>query len=88
MEEWIGEIRFSVAVEAKIRSKHNLTPEVIRDAIAYGAHDHAEWARHPRYGRRLIVWGSDPQGTLVVYLRPIDRRDGLWECLTAMRTTK
>jgi hypothetical protein len=86
MREWIGEIRFSAAVEAKLGAKHDLTPEQVRQAVAWGHHDWAKWHDHPTYGRRLILGGSDADGSMVVYLRPIDRNDGLWQCLTAWRT--
>lgn len=86
MQEWIGEIRFSPEVIEKLRTKHGITPEQVKMAVACGAHDWSKWHRDPKYGRRLILGGSDTIGPMVVYLRPIDRRDGLWECLTAWRT--
>ncbi len=87
MEEWIATITFDLEVEGKLRTKHNLAPEQVREAIAFGAHTSAGWHVHPDYGRRLIVTGSDADGVgMIVYLRPIDRRDGVWECLTAWRT--
>lgn len=85
MREWVGEIRFSPAVERKLRIKHHLTPAQVKRAIAWGTHDWARWSTHPIYGRRLIISGSDAEGPVVAYLRPIDRKDGLWECLTAWR---
>jgi hypothetical protein len=85
MKEWVGEIRFSPEVIEKLWTKHDLTPEEVRMAVACGAHDEYRWDNDPAYGRRLIVEGSDSQGRIRAYLRPIDRRDGLWECLTAWR---
>lgn len=85
MSDWVGEVTFSPEVEAKLRSKHNLTPTEIRSAIAWGNHAWAVWNDHPEYGRRLVVSGRSETGSLVAYLRPIDREDGLWECLTAWR---
>jgi hypothetical protein len=87
MQEWIGDITFSQAVEAKLRTKHNLTPDQIKSAVAWGQHDSAVWHDHPEYGRRLILGGSDAAGSMLVYLRPIDRGDGLWQCLTAWRVS-
>jgi hypothetical protein len=86
MVEWIGEIRFSQAVEDKLLMKHDLTPAQVKAAVACGAHEWARWHNDPVYGRRLILGGSDADGSMVVYLRPLDRQDGLWECLTAWRT--
>ncbi|HEV2757103.1 MAG TPA: hypothetical protein VG318_15155 [Actinomycetota bacterium] len=85
MAEWVGEIRFSDAVTSKLRSKHNLTPDQVRSAVACGQHDTAVWHDHPVYGRRLILRGSDLVGPILVYLRPIDTDDGVWQCLTAWR---
>jgi hypothetical protein len=86
VQEWVGEIRFSPEVTEKLRTKHDLTPEQVRSAVACGAHDWGGWDDDPAYGRRLILRGSDERGTMLVLLRPIDRIDGLWECLTAWRT--
>jgi hypothetical protein len=83
--EWIGEIYFDPEVEAKLRTKHNLNPEQVRQAVSCGAADWLGWARHPVYGDRLIAVGSDESSTMEVYLRPLDREDGTWECLTAWR---
>jgi hypothetical protein len=85
MAEWIGEIRFSAEVAAKLRQKHDLTPEQVFEAVAVGAHDSAGWDDDPSYGSRLVMFGSDEIGRIVVYLRPVDRRDGVWKCLTAWR---
>lgn len=84
MAEWIGSVLFDPEVSAKLRSKHNLDPADVSAAITAGAHDRAVWHTHEVYGRRLVVTGAAPSGRLVVvYLRPVDRKDGTWECLTA-----
>lgn len=85
MAEWIGEIKFGPEVTDKIRAKHGLTPTQVRSAVAFGNHDSHRWDEDRRYGRRLIIEGSDEQGALRAYLRPIDKQDGVWECLTAWR---
>lgn len=85
MKEWVGEIRFSPAVVEKLWDKHELTPEDVRRAVSSGAHDDYRWDNDPLYGNRLIIEGSDAVGPIRAYLRPIDREDGLWECLTAWR---
>lgn len=85
MSEWIGDLRFSAEVVAKLATKHNLSPEQVKEAVLCDAQDRDYWEDHPLYGRRLIVEGVDAQGTAIVaYLRPIDN-DGLWRCLTAIR---
>lgn len=73
-------------IDHKLRHEHDLTPDQVRRAICWGAHDDAVWEDHPEYGVRLVVKGStDETGPLVAYLRPIDESDGTWECLTAWR---
>lgn len=81
----MGEIRFDDRVVAKLRDKHGLSPEQVREAVSCGAHDSARWHEHPEYGKRLILLGRDADGSMIVFLRPIDRADGLWQCLTAWR---
>jgi hypothetical protein len=83
--DWVGFIVFSDEIQAKLRQKHGITPEQVAFAIGFGRHDSAVWDDDPRYGRRLILTGSDDEGELVAYLRPLDREDGRWECLTAWR---
>lgn len=72
-------------IEHKLRHEHDLTPDQVRRAVCFGAHDRAAWDEHPEYGTRLVVTGSDERGPLIVYLRPLDESDGDWECLTAWR---
>jgi hypothetical protein len=84
---WIAEIRFHPAVDAKIRSKHNVTPEQVREAVALGAADTVTWHTDLVYGRRLIATGRDHGGREIdVYLRPADRDQEIWDCLTAIPT--
>jgi hypothetical protein len=64
MRDWVGEIRFSPAVVEKLRTKHGLTPEQVRAAVANGAHDAFSWDDDPLYGRRLILEGSDDEGPI------------------------
>jgi hypothetical protein len=87
VSEWVGEIVFSPEVDRKIRQRASggVTPDQVRQAVACGAHDRADWHEDARYGRRLILTGSDDHGELVAYLRPLDQTDGRWECLTAWR---
>ncbi len=86
MGEWVGDLLFSPEVIAKLATKHNLSPEQVKQAITCDAQDRDYWEDHPVYGRRLIVLGTDADGTqIIAYLRPIDANDGLWRCLTAIR---
>lgn len=74
-------------VEAKLRLKHYVTPAQVREAVALGAASNLTWDDDPIYGRRLIATGSDAEGEIDVYLKPLDISDGRWECLTAWRTS-
>lgn len=86
--EWIAFLIFEPAVSAKIRSKHNLSEEEVRHAVCFGRHREARWHVHPDYGARLVVKGDTADGSpVIVYLRPVDRTDGTWECRTAIRLT-
>lgn len=86
MAEWIGVIIIAPETEKKLRRKHKLTGDKVREAIGLGAADDAAIEDHPRYGERLVVRGRSYDATrIIVYLRPVDRTDGVWECLTARR---
>ena len=76
----LGHIESGMSL-AEICQEYDLTPAQVRQAVACGAHDWAVWDDDLLYGRRLILGGSDAEGPMVVYVRPLDRRDGLWECL-------
>ena len=83
--EWVGEIVFDPAVAAKLLQRKGITLDQVRQAASLGGHDEERWDDSPEYGRRLIVSGDSDGGRLRVFLRPLDRSDGLWECLTAWR---
>ena len=87
VDEWVGEIVFSDEVARKLRQRRRggVTPDQVREAVACGGHDRATWNEHPKYGRRLVVIGSDDHGEIIAFLRPLDYADGRWECLTAWR---
>lgn len=83
---WIGYVIFAEEIAAKLRAKHSLTPDQVREAICWSTHERAAWDDHPVYGERLVVTGdSSTCGRIIAYLRPVDRSDGTWECLTAWR---
>lgn len=85
-DPWIGYVYFDRDVESKLLEKHCLTPDQVRRAICWGAHDQAVWEDHPIYGIRLVVTGDSVEtGPVIAYLRPLDEPDGTWEGLTAWR---
>lgn len=84
MAVWIAEIHFDDGVEAKIKEKHQLTAARVREAVSLGAADRVDWHTDLVYGRRLIATGTDADDhTIIVYLRPVDRDEEIWDCLTA-----
>jgi hypothetical protein len=89
MAEWVARLIFEPEVSSKIRTKHNLTEDQVRQAACFGRHRKAWWHTHPHYGERLLVEGETADGiSVLAYLRPIDRADGTWECRTAVRLTR
>lgn len=82
----MAELRFDPEVEEKIKTKHQLTVEMIKEAVLCGADDRSGWHNDPKYGLRLFLEGTSSDGTrILVYARPIDRSDGIWDCVTAWR---
>ncbi|MEX0836016.1 MAG: hypothetical protein WD010_07990 [Nitriliruptor sp.] len=83
---YIGELRFAADVEEKIERKHGLSREEIEDALLYTSPIGARWHVHPSFGERLIVTATTTAGAdIICYLAPIDEREGVWACRTAMR---
>lgn len=81
---WIARIVCDPAVARKLLEKHGVDTWEVEEACTLGAHREARWHTHPVCGRRLIVRGGTYQGEpILAYLRPIDERDGTWECRTA-----
>jgi len=82
---WIAQVVFDPQVASKVQTKHNISPDEVREAVCFGKHRRAFWDEHPDYGRRLLVIGDSYTGaSIVAYLKPINQADGTWECRTAM----
>lgn len=85
MAEWVAVVVSTETVEAKIRAKHAITLDEIREAVLLGAHDEQRWHDHPVYGRRLLVRGRSYDGRpLLVVLKRAAGADDVWECQTAI----
>jgi hypothetical protein len=56
--EWIGHIEFSSAIVEKIKRKHGVSPEEVREAVCGGAAEEARWHDDPEHGRRLLAIGT------------------------------
>ena len=90
MGEWIGVVEIPPHIAAKIKGKHGLTPDEVREAVCWGAADEARWHEDATHGRRLLAIGTpyhDRYRVLVV-LVPVDRAAGIWRCKTAIRWTR
>lgn len=89
MAEWIGLVDIPPDVAEKIKNKHGVTPEEVREAVCWGAAEEARWHNDKVHGRRLLVLGTPYHGRyrIMVVLAPLDRADGSWRCKTAMRWT-
>lgn len=83
---WITEVRFHPDVEAKVERKHGLSAESVRRAVLYQTDLPCRWHDDPVYGRRLLIETSHPDDRrrLRVILAPVDEREGIWVCRTAM----
>jgi hypothetical protein len=87
VDVWIVEVRFADDVVDKLRVKHRLEAEDVERSVRFGALESAYWHDHPDYGRRLIAKAKHPNDDtdLLVYLAPIDEKEGIWICKTALR---
>ena len=82
---WIAEIKASLAMQQKLREKHYLTIEEVRAACIPDTYESAGWETDGKHGTRLLVRTRDKGGTMIVYLMPIDVREGIWRLRTAWR---
>ncbi|MEO5535254.1 MAG: hypothetical protein ABIR17_09005 [Pseudolysinimonas sp.] len=76
MRDYIGLVVCAPSVERKLRSKHGLTADLVREAIQYPARVMLAWDDDPRHGGRLVVLGTTATGRqLVVWLVPTPEWD-------------
>lgn len=87
MEVYFGLILCSPAVERKLRTKHGVRSEDVREALQHPAIVRASWGEDPRHGRRVIVTGSTRDGRrLIAWLLPTpdwDPNTEVWLIKTA-----
>jgi hypothetical protein len=63
-------------VEAKIRRKHGLTGQEVREAVVYARDAAAKWLEDDEHGYRLAIRGSTYKGRPVIaYMDPQDPSD-------------
>jgi hypothetical protein len=84
----VAELIIPPEVEVKIRQKHNLTGQEVREALLYARDAVAKWVEDDVYGRRLMVRGSTYLGRPVIaYMKPRnpdDENEGTFILRTAM----
>lgn len=86
MRIWIARLEISDAVERKIRRKHNLTGDEVREAIVARRDVHAYWENHSVHGYRIIVSSKLTNGTrLLVWLFPISGDIDTYGLVTARK---
>lgn len=68
--------------------KHGLEPRDVEDVVSYQFREE-RMILHKRHGERLMVKGRDRSGRrIVVYIRPINKHEGTWRCVTAWEEKK
>lgn len=81
---YIGYVDVPPAIEDKIRKKHNLTGDEVREAMQWPAAARAAWEEHPVHGRRVIASGHTYSGRpILAWLQPVDVSDGTWRLRSA-----
>lgn len=66
MHIYLGLILCSPAVERKLRVKHNLSDEDVREALQHPAEIRVTWEEHIRHGRRVVAVGQVATGRSVI----------------------
>jgi len=87
---YIGYVDISPEMEQKLRAKHAVSSEEVRDACqAPNRYRRAWWHDDENYGRRLLVLGQTRTGrSLKIILQPLDEADGTWRLRTAFAATR
>ncbi len=80
----IPEIVIDPHIVDKIKSKHNVTADEVKEALLMQLDVDARWEEHPKHGRRVIAIGRIATGReLIAALLPIDADEGIWRLKTA-----
>jgi hypothetical protein len=87
MAVYLGLILCSPLVERKLRTKHGLSSEDVREALQHPAEVRSAWAEDEVHGRRLIAMGRGADGRLLIaWLMPApdwDPETEVWLIKTA-----
>src|SRR5262245_27885273 len=70
---WVAVLVVREEVEHKLRHRHGITSDQVREAIMFGAPSEARWETTTRHGERLILKGFTYDGVpLIAIVHPID----------------
>jgi hypothetical protein len=84
MHIWISYLQIDTVIEAKLRRKHNLTGDLVRDAIENVKNLTVYRVENTGYGEKYHVIGSDTHGNLIsAYVESRDPNDGFFILRTA-----
>lgn len=85
---YIGEILCSHAVAEKVKAKHGVSLDEVKDAVQWAALPlRAAWLTavlDPRGPRLALEGRRPPGGSSKVVLYPVDEREGTWRLGTAV----
>ncbi|MGI8427130.1 MAG: hypothetical protein ACR2FO_07750 [Actinomycetota bacterium] len=85
----IRDVRFSPEVVEKIWMEHGLSQRFVEE-VAYSGESEGRWDFDEVHGIRVVVRGETveavPRDT-IVFLRPIDPENGIWDVITAFCPT-
>jgi hypothetical protein len=85
-----GYVEISDEMAQKLKTKHGVQPEEVRDACQIpNRYLRAWWDHDPQYGSRLLVIGETRAGRrLKIVLKPVDETDGTWLLRTAFEAKR
>jgi hypothetical protein len=83
---WVAELHISDRTAEKLRAKHQLEPDDVRNAIVGVRGLRFTWNTHPERGTRAIIetWISGDRVLVVLYPRPSEMGDA-WNLGSAYR---
>ncbi|HUZ39755.1 MAG TPA: hypothetical protein VMV17_25815 [Streptosporangiaceae bacterium] len=73
---WVAQLVISDRTAHKLRTRHGLDPEEVRDALVCVKGLRYVWANHPERGRRAIVEARLRGRVVAVVLYPVDDPHG------------
>lgn len=75
---WVARLDISYSTEQKIRFKHEIEPDEVRDAVECVPGLLATWENHPERGRRALIEAGIRHARTLVVLYP--KWDPMGDC--------